>query len=128
MPMWTLALAISSASIGCEKPAPEPDVTPLIASQLEGNSLGVRASDLKVMKNPKGEGQLVYVERTLYDEGPRYLVWLVLDGSAYTINGQTHNLTPELPFPSAAGPERWARTGLDPKRATATLDIVFPDR
>jgi hypothetical protein len=102
-------------------------VTPLIAAHLEGNSLGVRPAELKVMKNPRGEGELVFVERTLFEEGPRYLVWLVLDGTAYTINGQTHNLTPDLPFPSAAGAERWAQTGLDPNRATETLALVFPE-
>jgi hypothetical protein len=100
-------------------------VTPLIAAHLDGNDLGVRPSELKVMANPRGEGQLVYVERTGFDAGRRYLVWLVLDGTAYTINGQTHNLTPDLPFPSDAAEERWAATGLDPRRATGTLEIVF---
>jgi len=122
--LGAVALATACAS---PEPAsdPTPDPTSLVAPHLAGNTLGVQASDLEVMDNPRGEGQLVYVERTVFDEGVRYLVWLVLDGTAYTINGQTHNLTPDLPFPRAAGDERWSRTGLDPQRARETIEIVF---
>jgi hypothetical protein len=119
------AAALGALALACQSPEPAPDVTALVAGHLEGNALGVRPDELKAIANPRGEGVLVYVERTLYDEGQRYLVWLVLDATAYTINGQTHNLTPKLPFPSAAGRERWARTGLNPDRATETLKLVF---
>jgi hypothetical protein len=125
----TLALVAGAAILGaaCAAPEPPPDVAAVIAPHLGSNSLGVQPSDLAVMENPRGEGHLVYVPRTQFEEGRRFLIWLVIDGEAYTINGQTHNLTPEIPFPSAAGAERWARTGLDPNRATGTLELVFGD-
>jgi len=96
-----------------------------VASALANNKLGVAASDLRAKPNPKGKGTFVYVQQTWFFGVERKLVWLVLDGKAFAINGASKGVTPSLPFPREAPTAKWKETGLDPLAATEALRIVF---
>lgn len=66
------------------------------------NQFGVRAGELKAVKNPQGSGEFVCVPRTNFQGTTRYFAWFVNNGRAVKLNGATHNLTPQLPFPRDA--------------------------
>lgn len=72
----------------------------------------IDAGSLGAIDNPHGDGIIVYALETRYAGVERHLVWLVLDGQAYALNGPSKELTPSLPWPRDAGPE-WDATGLD---------------
>ncbi|MCK4783889.1 MAG: hypothetical protein KAV87_09080 [Desulfobacteraceae bacterium] len=96
-----------------------------VSISLGSNHLGIEPTDLRGMDNPKGEGVFVYVEQTRFSGVRRFILWLVLDGNAYPLNGATKGVTPSLPWPREAPEEQWSRTNLDPYQATEAIDIVF---
>jgi hypothetical protein len=117
-----LMLFLSANCVGWGKdPAIE-----VVAQTLGENKLGVTASHLHSLANPAGDGTFVYVPETRFHGVERYIIWLVLDGQAYPLNGATKGtVTPTLPWPREASEAHWARTGLDPYTATGAIKIVF---
>lgn len=97
----------------------------VVAASLGTNKRGIEASVLRSLPNPKGEGTFVYVPKADND-GSRNVIWLVIDGQAYPLNGATKGtVTPMLPWPREAAPGVWQRTGLDPYWAAEAVEIVF---
>jgi hypothetical protein len=90
-----------------------------------GNKLGVKASDLRTKPNPKGDGVFVYVPRTDYFGVKRNLLWLVLNRTAYALNGPSKTATPSLSFPRDADDKTWKPTGLDKYTATEAINLVW---
>jgi hypothetical protein len=89
------------------------------------NSLGVGGREFKTKPNPKGEGVYVYDHRTRFRGVKRYLIWLVVNHEAYSLNGSSKTLTPSLKWPREADQKVWKTTGLDPYMATESIEIVF---
>lgn len=104
---------------------PEPGAVSVVARALGSNTLGVRSSDLALKVNPKGAGTFVYVAQTRFGDVERNLLWLVLDGRAYALNGPSKLLTPNLPWPRDAEGSVWKTTGLNQYSATEAIAIVF---
>jgi hypothetical protein len=104
----------------------EPGAISVVARALDGkNKLGVSTSDLESKVNPKGAGTFVYVAQTRFRDVERNLVWLVLDGRAYALNGPSKMLTPGLPWPREGDESAWKATGLNQFSATEAMAIVF---
>ena len=97
----------------------------IVSGSLSPNDLGIEASHLREMPNPKGEGTFVYVPQTRFNDVERYVIWLVIDAKAFPLNGATKNITPSLPWPREAPDDLWQRTGLDKFIATEAVEIVF---
>lgn len=100
------------------------EATQIVARALNGE-LGVTARDLLTKANPRGEGTFVYVAQTMFEGVERYLIWVVVDGSGYALNGASKNLTPSLKWPREAPDETWEKTGLDKYSASEAIEIVF---
>lgn len=97
-----------------------------VADNLPSNNLlDIQVEDLKGMENPNGEGIFVYVEETRFSGVERFILWLVIDGIPYPVNGATKDVTPDLPWPREAAEGVWDRTGLSPYSATEAIEIVF---
>ncbi len=96
-----------------------------VATSIGINKLNIKASDLKAMNNPKGNGVYVYVPKTRYRGVERYVLWLVIDGKAYALNGPTKMTTPDLPWPREAPESTWEKTGLSKYSATGDIETVF---
>lgn len=125
-----LAAALAFAAMCVAVVAADADAIKAVSSHLSGpgNKLGVKAAGLQTKANPKGEGTFVYVAQTRFSGVKRYVVWLVLDGKPYPLNGATKgSVTPDLPWPREAKKEDWARTGLDPYVASEAIKIVYGD-
>ena len=118
--LFFLGLIMGSCSTGVQDEA-----TRTVAASLQTNKLGIEAGDLQSKDNPRGEGSFVYVDRTRFSGTERYIIWLVLDGNAYPLNGATKNITPFLPWPREVNAGTWSRTGLDQYIATEAIEIVF---
>lgn len=56
------------------------------------NSLGVTENNLSIMDNPVGNGRFVYVDLEEFDNADIYVLWYVIDGGAYPVNGNTQGL------------------------------------
>ena len=97
----------------------------VVSRDLGMNQLGIEASHLSEMPNPKGEGTFVYVPQTRYSGVERYVIWLVIENRAFALNGVTKNTTPSLPWPREAPDDLWQRTGLEKFSATEAIQIVF---
>lgn len=82
-------------------------------------------TDAEARRNPDGEGVLVYVPRTRFWGVERKLVWLVIDGQAFPLNGASATVTPSLPWPREAPEGVWKKTGLDPYQATKTIELLW---
>ena len=61
----------------------------VVSDRLGSNHYGIEADDLRSMKNPKGKGSFVYVEKTHFHGFQRNIIWMVIDGKAYPLNGST---------------------------------------
>jgi uncharacterized membrane protein len=100
----------------------------LVAPSL-GGKFGITSDDLREKRNPKGSGTFVYAPQTSYSDSgysfERQVVWLVLDGYAYPLNGATKDVTPELKWPREADETTWEKSGLNPYSPTEALEIVF---
>ncbi len=123
----TEPLVATSGSAPLASPPADPAGSRAIAAVgrlMASNDLGVTASELRSKDNPRGEGILVYHPKTSFQGVTRNLIWLVLDGSPYPLNGPSKSLTPTQPWPRDAGPQ-WAATGLDQDMATDAIGIVF---
>lgn len=92
---------------------------------LEPNKLGVGGREFKTKPNPNGEGMFVYDPRTGFSGIERNLIWIVLDDTAYPLNGPSKMITPSLSWPRDVDAQLWKKTGLSPYRATDAIDIVF---
>lgn len=90
------------------------------------NKLGVRLDDLRVKDNPNGEGSIVYVERTNFFGLERYVVWMVVDSSAFALNSPSQMVTPSLPWPREAKDGVWEKTGIDKfSGASEVIKMIF---
>ena len=99
----------------------------IVSSNLEGNLLDIAGDQLLAMENPKGSGVFVYVPETRFSGVERFILWLVLDGTAYPLNGATKDVTPQLPWPREAAEEVWSQSQLDAFQATEAIEIVFEE-
>ena len=97
----------------------------VVSRYLGMNQLGIEASHLSEMPNPKGEGTFVYVPQTRYSGVERYVIWLVIENRVFALNGVTKIITPSLPWPREAPDDLWQRTGLEKFSATEAIQIVF---
>ena len=126
-------LAIAVLALSCESgsgggfatPASQSEAVASISTVLGANNLGIDPSDLRKKANPKGDGVFVYVPQTRFSGVERYVLWMVIDGRAYPLNGATKDITPTLQWPRDAPDDRWKRTGLSPFSATEAIEIVF---
>ena len=116
-----------------EKPKPVVESEPnnihqalnVVSAALGYNTLNIKASDLWAIDNSKGEGVFIYVPKTRFRDVERYIIWMVIDGKAYALNGPTKKVTPNLPWPRDAPKNTWKRTGLDMYMATEAIGLVF---
>ena len=97
----------------------------VVSTALGYNTLNVKASDLRAIDNSKGEGVFIYVPKTRFRDVERYIIWMVIDGKAYALNGPTKKVTPNLPWPRDAPKNTWKKTGLDMYMATEAIGLVF---
>ena len=119
---------------------PEPIVTSRVNTQTEDdhyargiviqaltmpNNLGVGGREFRTKLNPKGEGVFVHDPRTRFSGVKRNLIWLVIDDTAYPLNGPSKMLTPSLRWPRETDEAIWRTTGLSPYMATEAIEIVF---
>ena len=98
-----------------------------VETALGTNHLDIKPADLKAMSNPEGEGVFVYVPKTRFFGARRNILWMVIDGQAYSLNGATKGVTPNLPWPREAPDSVWARTNLDKFSSIKALRLVFGD-
>ena len=96
-----------------------------VAALLPKNELGILPSDLKAKDNPQGEGTFVYAEQTSYSGVERQILWLMVDGKVYALNGATKDVTPNLMWPRDAEESVWGKTGLDKYNAEEAIKVVF---
>lgn len=86
-----------------------------VADQLPSeNKLGVTSSRLRSIENPEGTGAFVFVPefRVKGTEYTRKVIWFVLDGKVYCLNGATKgSVTPRLPYPREDPEADWESTG-----------------
>ena len=112
------------SACGSEQPS-ESNHIGVVSRDLGINQLGIEASHLSEIPNPKGEGTFVYVPQTRHSDVERYVIWLVIEDTAFVLNGATKNITPSLPWPREAPDDLWQRTGLEKSQATEAIRIVF---
>ncbi len=126
---WRLRLSFALLLVPSWACAGEQRIDPaveVVAAHLSTNKLGIEASALKSRPNPNGEGTFVYVPETRFHGVERKVIWLVIDGQAYPLNGATKgSVTPGLPWPREAPEALWARTRLSPYMASEAIGIVF---
>ena len=135
MRRYVVGLILLAVLLGCGDVQQQPIVhggndpaISVVATQLGSNKLGVNTSDLRSLPNPKGEGTFVYVPKTRFHGVERNVIWLVIEGRAYPLNGATKgSVTPGLPWPREAPEQIWARTGLVASSPTEAIKIVFGD-
>ena len=97
----------------------------VVTAALGKNTLNVNASDLRAVGNSKGEGVFIYVPKTRFRGVERYIIWMVIDGRAYALNGPTKKVTPSLPWPRNAPQDAWKKTRLNMYMATEAIELVF---
>lgn len=87
----------------------------------------VQAVDFASLKNPHGEGVVVFIpNRTRFNGVERRFAWFVLNNTVYNLNGATAALTPDLPWTREASTDDWSNTGLDLTGSRA-LQVAFPE-
>ncbi len=69
----------------------------------------------------------MFVPETSFFGVERYILWLVLEGTAYPLNGTTKDLTPDLPWPREAEGDVWAQSNLGQFQATEAIELDFGD-
>lgn len=105
---------------------PKESAVSIVEKSLGANKLGVVGADLDEMRNPNGEGVFVYATKTKYGYVERQILWIVIDGEAYPLNGTTKGMiTPQLKWPREANAAVWRRTGLDAFNPGPAIRIVF---
>lgn len=104
---------------------PSSTSTQIVSGFLGGNNLGIAPEDLAEKANPQGEGTFVYVPQSRFSGVERFLIWVVIDGQAYPLNGATKNITPSLVWPREALDATWEKTGVNRFAATESIDFVF---
>jgi hypothetical protein len=121
-----IGAVLFAAPLAAEAQRRDENAVAIVAAALGTNKLGIKAADLRTLTNPKGEGTFVYSPQTRFNGVERYILWLVIDGRAFPLNGATKGtVTPTLPWPREAPKTLWSRTGLDPFAAQEALHIVF---
>lgn len=104
------------------------DPLDLVGALLTPNPMGYTVNDLVARKNPNGQGVFVYAPRVLGAAPERRVVWLVLDGRAYSVNAAAATLTPSFATPAMVDDTVWARTGINRLNAEQeSVRIVFTD-
>ena len=76
------------SACGSDQPSESNHIV-VVSRDLGINHLGIEASHLSEMPNPKGEGTFVYVPQTRYSGVERYVIWLVIEEKAFPLNGVT---------------------------------------
>jgi hypothetical protein len=89
------------------------------------NNFRITERNLQTKKNPLGEGIFVYNPQTRFNGTERFFIWLVLDETAYALNGPSKTATPTLKWPREVAEEIWQKTGLGITATAKALDIVF---
>jgi len=110
---------------GCADSSTTTPSIQVVAGAIGSNKLNITLSDLQEKPNPKGEGIFVYVPQTQFNGVERFVIWMVIDGQAYPLNGATKDVTPSLIWPREAPESVWQTTGISPYVATEAIEIVF---
>lgn len=98
----------------------------LVSKAVEQNKLGVTAKDLVTKMNPKGEGTFVYIPQTRFSGVERYVIWMVVDSKAFSLNSPSKMVTPSLPWPREGEEATWNKTGIDKfSGASEAIKIIF---
>ena len=98
----------------------------LVIQSLElPNSLRVTGSEFSTKSNPVGEGVIVYNKRTRFPGVERFLIWLVINETAFPLNGPSKSLTPKFMWRREADSTAWSRTGLPPNATKGIIDWTF---
>lgn len=126
-----LVTAADNEAEGGDSAAPKRAID-TVAHALRPNDLGVTADRLRARANPHGQGVLVYVPETRFAGAERFFLWLVLDGTAYPLNGATKgSLTPNLSWPRdfPGGPDAWQRrVGFSSYSPTKVIETLFGEQ
>jgi len=80
------------------------------------NKFGLTSTMFRSIENPDGSGGFVFVPefRVKGTEYTRKVIWFVLDGKVYCLNGATKgSVTPNRPYPREDPDADWASTGHD---------------
>ncbi len=102
------------------------DPSRIIAKMIAGNRLAITGDDLKTLSNPNGAGHFVYVPQTRFYGVERLFIWFVNGGHVVKLNGATHTLTPNVPYPRSADYDIWQGTGFKPADVTTIgLGLAF---
>jgi hypothetical protein len=97
----------------------------IVQSSLGYNELNITASDLRSLDNPMGNEVFGFVSQMRFMNVDRYIIWLVVEGKAYALNGATKRIILSLPWPREAPSGVWKQTGLNSYQATESVKIVF---
>lgn len=125
-PIVLLSVAFIQVYAKESNPAMLGYVRGLVIQAVEPNKLKVGGAEFKAIDNPKGEGFIVYDPRTEFSGVERYLLWVVIDDTAYALNGPSKMVTPGLKWPRDANPESWKKTGIDQYNgASEIIAVVF---
>jgi len=101
----------------------------LVSKAIEQNKFGVTAKDLVTKKSPKGEGTFVYVPQKRFSGVERYVIWMVVDSKAYSLNSPSKMVTPSLPWPREGDDATWNKTGIDKfSGASEAIKIIFENQ
>lgn len=98
--------------------SPKPSAKATVVLHMGSNRFGVSKEDLRLLANPKGSGQFVYAPKTRYQGAERLFIWFLNNGQVTKLNGATHHLTPDLPYPRNAAYETWYGSGITSNEAT----------
>lgn len=115
-------LALEQAKENAKKYVTDSKILNIIREKISiSNQLGIDANDLKAIENPKGKGFIVFHPDSKFNGVLRNLIWVVIDGTGYAVNGPSKNMTPALKWPREAPASSWKETGLNPFTAANEL-------
>lgn len=122
-----LCLGFVVMAVACAKEVPAEIVA--VSNHLHGNKLGIKQGDLRSISNPRGQGTFVFCPTKDFHGTERLILWLVLNGQPFPLNGATKgSVTPNLPWSREVPKEQWSTTGLDPYSPKEALKIVFGEK
>lgn len=77
------------------------------------NHLKIQKSNLNSIKNPIGDGELVYVNYNQQFDGKEiYVAWIIYKNQTYPLNGNAKNITSSLEFLRKADKQAWDDTNI----------------
>jgi len=139
LPASLFAATLLAALGGCgggERKAEAKDAAPSAAgkvytSEVQSVSQWIRqggaggdTAGLVAVKNPRGEGVLVYSRKQTPSDTAQQAAWAVVDNQVVPLNEASRKATPTLP--GKVEERTWSRIGIDHSRPEADLHDVLP--